>query len=180
MTSSGPRSVIHRWRYLVAAFAVVLVFALAYAAAGFLVAARGSAANGPGSSSRSAASGGGACAMSAGTAACCGAGGGAVEPITGVATTTGGVQRLSVTVGPSGYDPNELLLQAGVPAEITFSQSSGCTARVLSEDLGFDVDLTNGPQTVRLAAPREGTYAFSCGMRMVHGTIVVAAGEARP
>ena len=60
-----------------------------------------------------------------------------------------------------------------MPTEITFSQSSGCTGYVQSQDLGFQADLTSGPQTVKLPALQPGTYGFACGMGMVTGQIVV-------
>jgi plastocyanin domain-containing protein len=60
-----------------------------------------------------------------------------------------------------------------VPSEITFTQATGCLGQVMSEDLGFFEDLTSGDATVRLNALEPGTYEFSCGMRMVFGTIVV-------
>ena len=60
-----------------------------------------------------------------------------------------------------------------MPAEITFGQSSGCTAQVVSTELGFSEDLTAGPKVVKLPALDKGTYAFTCGMRMVFGKIVV-------
>jgi uncharacterized protein len=90
----------------------------------------------------------------------------------GAAKASGGVQKIAVDVS-QGYNPNEIALKAGVPAEITFSQSSGCTAVVQSKDLGFEEDLTTGPKTVKLQGLATGTYAFACGMDMVHGTIIV-------
>jgi len=91
----------------------------------------------------------------------------------GVATVAGDVQKISVDVSSGTYVPNVIKLKAGVPAEITFGQSSGCTAVVQSQDLGFQEDLTSGPKTVKLGALEPGTYAFSCGMQMVFGKIVV-------
>lgn len=90
----------------------------------------------------------------------------------GTAEASGGVQKISVDVS-QGYNPNEIVLKAGIPAEITFGQSSGCTAVVQSTDLGFEEDLTTGPKTVKLQGLAAGTYAFACGMDMVRGTIVV-------
>jgi sulfite exporter TauE/SafE/plastocyanin domain-containing protein len=106
----------------------------------------------------------------AGACSCC-------APITsqktqGTAAGSAGVQKIAVDVS-QGYNPNEIVLKAGVPAEITFGQSSGCTAVVQSKDLGFEEDLTTGPKTVKLQGLATGTYAFACGMDMVHGTIVV-------
>ncbi|TDB37901.1 MAG: cupredoxin domain-containing protein [Actinobacteria bacterium] len=103
--------------------------------------------------------------------ACCGSG--SSTPIEGAATVEGDVQKISVDLSTGSYDPNVIKLKAGIPTEITFGQSSGCTAEVLSKDLGFYQDLTGGPVTVKLPALDAGTYSFSCGMEMVFGSIVV-------
>jgi plastocyanin len=102
---------------------------------------------------------------------CCGSGGSGAA-ITAAATVEGGVQKIAVDAS-SGYNPNTIQLKAGVPAEITFSQSSGCTSVVQSADLGFSEDLSAGPKTVKLRGLAAGTYGFACGMNMVQGTIVV-------
>ncbi len=109
--------------------------------------------------------------------ACCGSGapttnGVTGDPVEGTAVVAGGVQAIAVDVGTT-YSPNIIKLKAGVPAEITFGQGGGCTAQVMSADLGFSEDLTAGPKVVKLAALDKGTYAFSCGMSMVFGQIVV-------
>ncbi|MCE5190288.1 MAG: cupredoxin domain-containing protein [Actinomycetia bacterium] len=118
-------------------------------------------------SGRPGATGGTACA-------CCGATGlGSSAPTEGSAVTEGGVQKASVDLSTGSYNPSTIKLKAGVPAEITFGQSSGCTAQVQSQDLGFFEDLTSGPVTVNLPALKAGTYSFSCGMQMVFGSIIV-------
>jgi plastocyanin len=104
---------------------------------------------------------------------CCGPAKPAGPATTGKANTTGAVQKISVDVSKGYYDPSTIELKAGVPAEITFSQSGGCTAQVQSQDLGFSADLSQGPATVKLPALTPGTYGFACGMNMVFGTIVV-------
>ncbi len=43
----------------------------------------------------------------------------------------------------------------------------------MSKDLNFFEDLTTGAKTVKLPALQKGDYAFSCGMEMVFGKIVV-------
>jgi plastocyanin len=120
----------------------------------------------------------GAAAAGTPACACCGssqptANGVSGAEAAGTAAAAGGVQKISVDVSGGTYSPNVLKLKAGVPAEITFGQSSGCTAVVQSQDLGFQEDLTSGPKTVKLGALKPGTYAFSCGMQMVFGKIVV-------
>jgi hypothetical protein len=120
-----------------------------------------------------AASGGTAAASSSG-GGCCGGGAGANAPaVKKSATVSGGVQKISVDLSKGYYDPNTIQLKAGVPAEITFGQASGCTGIVQSQQLGFSEDLSAGPKTVKIAALQPGTYQFACGMSMVTGTIVV-------
>jgi len=90
------------------------------------------------------------------------------EPVRATVET---VQRVSVSV-TDGYDPDTILIEAGVPAEITFSEGHGCLGRVVFETLGIDVDLEQGGATVRIPALEPGTYGFRCGMDMVHGTLI--------
>lgn len=106
--------------------------------------------------------------------ACCEGSAGTGEPIEGAAVIEGDVQRITVDTS-NGYNPNVIKLAAGIPAEITFGQAGGCLAEVQSESLGFYADLTRGDAAVRIEADvlQPGTYEFSCGMRMVFGTIVV-------
>ncbi len=111
----------------------------------------------------------GSASAGGGGGGCCGGGGAAT---TGAAKIVGGVQKIKVDAS-QGYNPNTIQLKAGVPAEITFSQSAGCTAIVQSADLGFQEDLSGGPKTVKLKGLPAGTYNFACGMNMVRGTIVV-------
>lgn len=91
----------------------------------------------------------------------------------GTATVEGDVQKIDIDLSQGFYSPNQIVLKAGVPAEITFGQSSGCTAQVMSNELGFFEDLSAGPKTVKVPAPEAGEYPFYCGMQMVYGKIVV-------
>lgn len=95
------------------------------------------------------------------------------EKVEGRATVDGAVQKISVDVSKGYYEPNQIVLKAGVPAEITFGQGSGCTAQVISNELGFGEDISASPKTVRLPALEKGEYPFYCGMQMVFGKIVV-------
>jgi cytoskeletal protein RodZ len=99
--------------------------------------------------------------------------GGSSTSVEGIAPVTSSVQKIAVDLSSGSYNPSVLKLKAGVPAEITFGQSSGCTGYVQSADLGFQADLTGGPQTVKLPGLEPGTYGFACGMGMVTGRIVV-------
>lgn len=128
------------------------------------------AAGGCGMSGGSGAAAGGSGAAAAGGGGCCGGGG---PSSTKQAEVSGDVQKISVDVSQGYYNPDTIELKAGVPAEITFSQGSGCLGQVQSQELGFYEDLTAGPKTVKVAALQAGTYSFTCGMQMVSGTIVV-------
>jgi len=160
-------------RIALIAVIVVLVFVASYQIAGAVGRdAGGASAGGPGTPD-ALATAGSVSASGAGSAGCaCCANSGTGEPIEGTAVLEGDIQRISVDA-TNGYDPNIIRLAAGVPAEITFSQASGCMAQVMSRELGFFEDLTAGPKTISLPALEPGTYSFSCGMEMVFGEIIV-------
>ncbi|MBI5232615.1 MAG: cupredoxin domain-containing protein [Coriobacteriales bacterium] len=82
------------------------------------------------------------------------------------------VQRISIHV-TDGYDPDQIIISAGVPAELTFSEGHGCLGRVVFDDLGIDVSLESGGAVVRIPGLEPGVYGFRCGMNMVHGTLIV-------
>jgi hypothetical protein len=153
-----------RWALIAGVAAVALLGSYAFAATRSAVPAQAAT---PGTQVASTApSGSSGCA-------CCGTAKPAGPATTGTATTSGNVQKISVDVSKGYYDPSTIQLKSGVPAEITFSASSGCTGQVQSQDLGFSADLTQGPATVKLPALSAGTYTFACGMNMVRGTITV-------
>ncbi len=106
--------------------------------------------------------------------ACCG---GAKAPVgaqtSKAAEVAGNVQKITVDTSKGYYDPSTIELKAGIPAEITFTQSTGCLWQVVSADLGFSEDLSGGPKTIKLDALAAGTYGFNCGMQMQFGSIVV-------
>lgn len=151
-------------RYVLAGiFLLITLFAsYRYASAGTTGTGIAAAAGGGGIASLGASSGGG----------CCG-GGGNSAPVTGTATLEGGVQKITVSAA-GGFNPNTIKLKAGVPTEITFKDGSGCTGQVISQQLNFAEDISQGPKTVKLPALSAGSYQFSCGMQMVFGTIEVS------
>jgi Cu+-exporting ATPase len=97
----------------------------------------------------------------------------AADGPSGVAVVSGAVQTISVDLSQGYYDPTVIEAKAGVPLEITFGQGQGCLAKVLIPAFSVDQDLTAGGAVVRLPAMQPGEYEFSCGMRMVFGTIRV-------
>lgn len=82
------------------------------------------------------------------------------------------VQRVSVAV-TDGYDPETIIVDAGVPVEIEFSEGHGCLAKVVFDSLGIEADLQDGGATIHIPALPAGRHAFRCGMDMVHGALIV-------
>ncbi len=98
------------------------------------------------------------------------------------AELTGGVQRAEVTVR-GGYSPEVIRLRQGVPAELTFDrqESGDCTSHVVFPDFQVSAALpAHQRTTVRLEPAQAGQFGFTCGMNMIHGTLIVepAAGVA--
>jgi hypothetical protein len=121
---------------------VALLASYGFAQARGVAQAAGPVASAP-VSGASAASGGGCCGGSATTAngasttSCCGGVAKSGPATTGQATVTGSVQKLTVDVSKGVFDPDAIVLEAGVPAEITFGKGSGCLSAVQSQQLGF-------------------------------------------
>jgi uncharacterized membrane protein (DUF441 family)/plastocyanin len=84
-------------------------------------------------------------------------------------------QIQEVTVKPTEYSPNNLVLKAGTPSIINFkTEKVGCTGIVLSQELGFNVSLKeNTNNYVNIKALKPGTYHYSCGMGMYKGNVIV-------
>jgi P-type Cu+ transporter len=95
------------------------------------------------------------------------------------AAVRGGVQQIEITV-KGGYSPNRIRVQEGVPLRLVFDrqENSDCSARVVFPDFGVSRSLAAfGRTTVELMPTRAGEFGFACGMNMLHGTLVVEAGD---
>jgi Cu+-exporting ATPase len=91
----------------------------------------------------------------------------------------GGVQEVEITVR-GGYSPNLIRVQEGVPLRLVFDrqENSDCSARVVFPDFGVSKSLAAfGRTVVELTPARAGEFGFACGMNMLHGTLVVEAGN---
>lgn len=99
--------------------------------------------------------------------------GGAVE----AKPVEGGVQEQVITVS-GGYSPATVRVQAGRPVRLVFDrqESNPCTEEVVLSDFGVRRFLPTGERTaVEFTPTTPGTFGFSCGMGMVHGTLEVVA-----
>lgn len=84
-------------------------------------------------------------------------------------------QQIEIVV-QRGYHPNRPSLVAGAPARVTFlrREAGGCSREVVFPALGICREL---PQNVAVAidlpALPAGELAFTCGMNMMRGAILV-------
>jgi hypothetical protein len=84
-------------------------------------------------------------------------------------------QEVVITV-QNGYLPGTVTLKKGTPARLRFvrKDSGGCGGEVLIPDFGVRQSLPGLKETVvELTPDKEGTFAFTCGMQMMKGTLVV-------
>ncbi|MCX6358690.1 MAG: efflux RND transporter periplasmic adaptor subunit [Armatimonadetes bacterium] len=91
-------------------------------------------------------------------------------PATAMATAN----TATVEVSSKGYTPSEVTLRAGAPATLTFLRidERNCGGELLMPDYGIRKALPlNKPITVRFT-PRKGRFEFTCGMKMVRGSVV--------
>ncbi|MGI9174357.1 MAG: cupredoxin domain-containing protein [Rhodothermales bacterium] len=88
-----------------------------------------------------------------------------------------GVQVIEVTVGQMGYEPQQIALEAGIPARLVFTRTieGDCPSQVRVPE--FDVEKTdlpmNQPVAIEFTPDEAGTFQFVCGMDMMKGTLVV-------
>lgn len=133
------------------------------------------AATAPNGAQSTAAAGGSCCAGGAsgsGGGSCCG-GGGQQTDVAGATTVSGGVQKVTIDLTGGSYSPNDITAKAGVPLELDFKgPASGCNGYVVSQQLGFQQDVSNGG-TIKIGALSPGTYQFTCSMGMYTAQIVV-------
>lgn len=90
-----------------------------------------------------------------------------------------GTQEARVVVD-RGYTPSRIELDAGVPAVLRFErrEDDPCTEMLVSELWPSAHRLLAHAETpVRFTPQRPGRYAFTCGMGMYSGELVVRGGK---
>lgn len=74
-----------------------------------------------------------------------------------------------------GYDPAVIRVKAGQPVRLIFDrqETSGCSEEVVFPDFGVKKFLPAFQKTtVEVTPPKAGKYGFTCGMSMLHGSLV--------
>ena len=86
-------------------------------------------------------------------------------------------QSAKVVIGNYGYDPASIRLKRGVPAKVTFLRvsESTCATEVLFADYGIRRELPlNQAVTVSFTPRKAGEFAFTCGMNMHRGKLIIS------
>lgn len=96
------------------------------------------------------------------------------KPKTQKAVTVGGtIQEVTIIVD-GGYEPSQIVVQAGQPVRLKFDRKdpNSCLEQVLIPDFHVAVNLPlNQVTTVEFTPLKVGNYFFTCGMNMFRGEI---------
>jgi plastocyanin len=87
------------------------------------------------------------------------------------------MQTVEITIGPDGFSPQRIELDAGVPARLVFTRTteSTCATNVQVPDFGVaptDIPM-NEPTAITFTPDEAGRFTFVCGMNMIEGTLLV-------
>lgn len=86
-----------------------------------------------------------------------------------------GLQEVDVTV-KGGYAPDTIVVKQGQPVRLNFyrDETSACSEQVVFGDFGVVRDLPAFKTTaVEFTPGKAGEFAFTCGMNMLRGKLVV-------
>jgi plastocyanin domain-containing protein len=91
------------------------------------------------------------------------------------ATTQGSMQEITVTVD-GGYEPSQIVVQAGQPVRLNFDRKdpSSCLEEVRFPDFHIAQELPlNQVTPIEFTPDQPGRYEFTCGMNMFRGVVEV-------
>lgn len=86
-----------------------------------------------------------------------------------------GVQEVTVTV-KGGYTPDVIVVERGRPVRLNFyrDETNSCSEQVVLGDFRIARDLPAfGTTAVEFTPERAGEFAFTCGMNMMRGKLIV-------
>lgn len=86
-----------------------------------------------------------------------------------------GVQEVKITV-KGGYSPDLIVVKQGRPVRLDFyrDETASCSDEVVFGDFGIARPLPAFKTTsIEFTPDKSGEFTFTCGMRMLRGTLVV-------
>lgn len=87
------------------------------------------------------------------------------------------VQVVQVTVGPDGFEPQQIELEADAPARLVFTRTTDATCATEVQVPDFDIEKTElplgEPVAIEFTPNEAGPFTFACGMGMLEGTLVI-------
>ncbi len=99
-----------------------------------------------------------------------------VEQSTSVqATLLNGVQEVELSWGKLNYNPQEIVVQKGIPVKITgdLKRLTGCFRSLRIDDFDVSKTFTERDNTVTFTPDKTGTFKFACAMGMGRGVLKV-------
>jgi len=97
------------------------------------------------------------------------------RPVVSAVSSSGGIQQVDITV-KGGYSPDIVEVERGQPVQLSFyrDEENSCSEEVLFPDFSVRRALPAFQTTlVELLPQQAGTYAFTCGMGMLRGKLIV-------
>jgi len=85
-------------------------------------------------------------------------------------------QAVRIAVTEKGFEPDRVSLRAGAPAQLTFVRTTDktCGTEVVFPSLGLKRTLPlNEPVVIEFTPARTGEVAFTCGMNMLKGVVMI-------
>lgn len=86
-----------------------------------------------------------------------------------------GVQKATITIDKGMYMPATISVIKGKPVELTFKagKQPGCGSTVVFKSLKISKEVGSRPVVIKFTPKEAGTIAFTCGMGMYDGKILV-------
>ena len=86
-----------------------------------------------------------------------------------------GVQKATITIDDGMYMPAVISVKKGKPVELTFKagKNPGCGSTVVFKSLKISKEVGSKPVVIKFTPNQAGEIAFTCGMGMFDGKVVV-------
>jgi plastocyanin domain-containing protein len=89
---------------------------------------------------------------------------------------TAKVKVINILLTEKGFEPENVKLKVGLPTKLIFMRKvqGTCAIEVLIPDYNIKRDLPlNSPVAIEFTPKKTGTLSFSCGMRMIKGSLII-------